>query len=275
MLRNLVATFGWLIAATAFAQDPGKPVEPKKDAPTEEKPAAAPASKDDPAHQEAVEVLKKVNEATKAVKAARYKVSFQGTGSLAPRMPKCEGAVVVSGKGEQAKFRIQAKLEGPASAETREFTVGNDGEQYYLIDPAKKLVYADLDPGVVGGDGSFAVQQMNMIEYAHPTPFDHEVNSEKAQIKGTVKVGDEECYEIHVHYRANLDAVWYFSKKDFLPRRVDRLRAGTGDEKGATEQIITELVVDPKLSDADFKLVVPEGFEKTDDFAPARRPAQR
>lgn len=227
---------------------------------------------DDPKHKEAVEILKKVDAATKALGTVSYKSSTQGNGWLATRSPKLEGKVVASGKWENelGKVRVEGKVTLPDSAESREFVAGNTGEEYYLIDPVKKLVYADLDPQVMGSDGRLAGGLL-MREFNHPTPFTDEINSEKAEITGSEKVGDQDCYVINVVYRPKLEAVWYFSKKDFLPRRVDRIAMSPTDERGSSQLVVTDLVTEVKGGDDAFKLTVPEGFEKTDEFAPLRQ----
>lgn len=238
--------------------------------------ADAKKSSDDPKHKEAVEVLKKVDEATKALKIVSYNSSFQGIGWLSTRSPKMEGKVVAAGKweNEPGKFRVEAKVTVPDSAESRSFTAGNTGEEFYLIDPEKKLVYADLDPAVMGSDGRLAFNLI-MREFNHPTPFSDEVNSEKAEITGSETIGDQDCYVINVVYRPKLEATWYFSKKDYLPRRVDRIVVSPTDERGAQQLTVTHLVTEVKNADAAFKLTVPEGYEKTDEFAPMRpRPSR-
>ena len=87
-----------------------------------------------------------------------------------------------------------------------------------------------------------------MAEYIHPRPFSDEINAEKAVMKGTTKVGDEECYQIHVVYRnaRGAEAMWYFSKKDFLPRRVDRIRPG--QDGGQEHQVVILPVARPVVS---------------------------
>ena len=111
-----------------------------------------------------------------------------------------------------------------------------------------------------------------MIEFVHATPFNDEINGRSQELKGSVKIGDEDCYEIHVVYAADRapQATWAFSKKDFLPRRrIDAFPAAlAGGQAGTTIKTITNLVVEPKLDEDAFKLKLPEGYTKTDDFAP-------
>jgi outer membrane lipoprotein-sorting protein len=166
-----------------------------------------------------------------------------------------------------AQYRYEAKLKLPGSTDENDITMGSDGKTYFLIDAKAKKVYEDIDPAVVGA--AARVRALNMGEYLHPEPFSDEINGKKQELKGTTKVGDEDCYEVHVEYsQAGLEATWFFSKKDFLPWRVDRFRQMPTGEKGETQLIVTKLAVDPKLDKDFFKLVVPEGFTKIDDFAP-------
>ena len=85
-------------------------------------------------------------------------------------------------------------------------------------------------------------------------------------------MGDEECIEVLIEYKqAPQKAVWFFSTKDGLPRRVDRFIPGgrEPDAKGTWTQLhVTKLEPGAKIDAEVFKLKVPEGFEKTDDPAP-------
>jgi outer membrane lipoprotein-sorting protein len=58
------------------------------------------------------------------------------------------------------------------------------------------------------------------------------------------------------------------AKKDFLPRRVERTFPTQGGEMGGRQTTLSDLVVNPALEKDAFKLKLPEGFTKTDDFAP-------
>jgi outer membrane lipoprotein-sorting protein len=109
-----------------------------------------------------------------------------------------------------------------------------------------------------------------MIEFIHPTPFNDEINGRSRELKGSEKVDGEDCYIIHVVYAAEQapQAIWSFSKKDFLPRRRIDIYALPDGQEGRGTKTITNLVVDPKVDEEVFKLKLPEGYTKTDDFAP-------
>lgn len=231
------------------------------------------ANKDTPEKgisKEAIEILTKADQATKKVKSVRYNATYKPGDAMASRNPAIEGSVVLAGESNTPSFksRTQVKAHPPGSDETKEFTAGTDGETYYLIDPAEKIVYADIDPAVIGRTGQIA-RLLWMLEFVHPAPFSDELNAKAVELRGTTKVGDEECYEIHLAYSsANQEATWFFSTKDYLPRRVDRHRTSGSGEKSVSQLVLTDLMVDPKFTTDPFKLVVPQGFKKTDDFAP-------
>jgi hypothetical protein len=217
-----------------------------------------------------VEILKKADAATKQIKAVQYKASAKATGFLATNLQSVEGSVTLSGWSGNApeKFRYEGKFQKPGSSDVEGVAAGSDGKAFYLVDAAKKMAYEDIDPAVVGPRGR-VIRALTMAEFVHPEAFGDEIKAEKSELKGTTKVGDHDCYEIHVKYSGGAgEAVWFFSKKDFLPRRVDRLATNPAGEKGTRELIVTELTVNPKLSDDSFKLVLPEGYTKTDEFAP-------
>jgi len=236
---------------------------------------AALAAGQDPAKKSAdltdpVEILKKADAACKAVAFIQYTSSVKGEGAGEKFFPNASGTVVVKGRNKDgpAQYRYEAKVQRPGSSDVSEITVGSDGKTYYLIDAKEKKVYEDVDPAVVGTAGRGA-RALGMAEYVHPEPFSDEINGKKQELKGTTKVGDEDCYEVNVEYgQAGVEATWFFSKKDFLPRRVDRRFQTPTGEKGGTQLIVTKLTVDPKIEKDPFKLVVPEGFTKIDDFAP-------
>lgn len=218
-----------------------------------------------------VEILKKADEASKAVDSVKYTGKAKGLGADEPKVPTVEGEVILHGykNGRPEKVRYDAKVTAPGSSDVKEIVMGNDGNEYFLIDKSKKIAYVDIDPAVVGGSGRM-VGGLTMLEYVHETPFSDEINADKRELKGSEKIGSEDCYHVWVSYgQQNQEADWYFSKKDFLPRRVDRKFPGQGtNPAGGRQLIVTSLTVAPKFEKDPFKLELPEGFTKSEDFAP-------
>ena len=82
-------------------------------------------------------------------------------------------------------------------------------------------------------------------------------------------VGGEPCYQIHVSYGGGAgESTWFFSKKDYLPRR--RVRHFTVPEQGegTLEIDVSQLEVNIEPDEGLFRLKLPEGYEQIDDFAP-------
>ncbi|MBI4718029.1 MAG: hypothetical protein HY763_09515 [Planctomycetes bacterium] len=213
-------------------------------------------------------ILRKAQEAAKKVETARYAVEYRGTGWLSARVPATSGEVIVAdqSKWNLDKFWCRVKVQRPQSEETVELTAGSDGEVYFLIDPRTKKAHEDLDPAVMGQAGR-SIQRVVMGPLTAPEPFKEELTAKKIELREPVKVGDEDCYAVYVAFPDEREMLWYISKKDYLPRRFDRLLKNDKGEPATTELIATNLVVNPKLEGNPFRLALPEGYTKTDEFA--------
>lgn len=277
------------VAVSTWAQDkPATPPE-KKDAPAEKKDApqekkdAAPAKDDKSAKPEAGkddakarEILKKADEATKKTMSVKYDFKYYATGGLEKMAGKGSGTAVLSDKVKSvteffAKVRFEIKMSAPNATEETEVTITSNGDKYAVMIPKTKKVYEDVDPSVLGRYGwpRGAAGNAGMREYSHPEPFSDEIKADKAELRGETNVGDEKCYEIHIVYAGGQgEAVWYFSTKDYLPRRVDRVNPAGPANPGSTVLELHKLVVAPTFATDPFTMVVPEGFTKTDEPAP-------
>ena len=108
-----------------------------------------------------------------------------------------------------------------------------------------------------------------MREFVVPEPFGDEIRGLSQTLRGTKKIGEEDCYEIAVAYAdAVQEAVWCFSKKDFLPRAVQRFMPLPNGKRGGEEWVLTNLVVDPELTEDAFAFKLPSGYQRTEGFAP-------
>ncbi len=220
---------------------------------------------------DAKEILKKADEATKKVKMVRYQAEAMGTGASESQMPKAKGTAVMGGeKSEQGlgKFRFEVKGVPPGSKDEVEVTAGSDADKFWVMDAKNKTVHEDIDPAVMGRMGGIATS-IAMREFVHPNPFGDEINGDKQELRGTRDIRGEKCYEIFVQYKGGQGAAtWWFSVKDFLPRRVDREFPRGGGAKVTLTVELGELTVDPTFTTDPFKVVVPDGYKKTDEPAP-------
>jgi len=221
----------------------------------------------------ALEILKKADQATRAVKTVRYDVTWEGTEWLADRTWTLQGHVVSkkAADGVPPLFHYTVtKAIAPGSDRELQYTAGSNGTEFFLIDSQTKKVHRGSEPAVLGRGGRVA-QSLAMREFTHATPFTDEITGDKTLLLGTETVDGEECQHIYVMYKGGQEAEWYFSKEDFLPRRVDRIRRNHEGEKAKQIRIITNLVVDPEVPEETFTVRVPEGYEETTELAPDPR----
>lgn len=249
-MRNLIWALGIGLASVAYGGE---------------------ASKAAPAGASGADILKKAAEAAKQVKVVRYTFSRQGIGADEERSPKISGTVTFAGWAYNAveKFRVQMKVLRPPATEPVEVIAGSDGQVVYLVDHAKKKVFADLDPAVLGAQA--APVRVTMIDdFLNPNAFADELKSEKIDLAGPTQVNGEDCHEVHCKAKADSESetVWFISTKDHLPRRMDMIFPSRDGKQGGRRIILSDLAVNPKLDGDPFKLVVPEGYTKTDEFAP-------
>lgn len=219
-----------------------------------------------------VEILKKADEVCKPVKSLKYTASRAGLHADAEKTPKGTGTLISlpSVDKKPAMFKVQIKWTKPGETDVNEITAGCDGDNFYVMDHKTKKVYVDVDPAVFGGFRG-PIQGLRMAEFGHESPFGDEINGKVKELIGVEKVGEEECYHIHVEYSGSNDGLhtdWWISTKDFYPRRADRVQPNRSGEKGGGTMSLTGLEVNPKADPKDFALVVPEGYTKVEDFAP-------
>ena len=217
-------------------------------------------------------ILKKSEAAMKRAHRVSYRAEYKATGWVTKFVPEVEGSAVVGkrSKWDIEPFRCEVKIHPRESSETLEFSAGSDGDVFYLIDPKTRMVYEDMDPGVLGEQGH-DIQRVVMKELAAPDPFGEKLSPDSITLEGTETIAGEACHEIHIKSDSPPEMVWYISTKDYLPRRVRRIYPDRDDPKadpGTTELTISDVVVESKAAGALFKLVVPEGFTRSDDFAP-------
>jgi len=277
-IKKLTLVAMGCFAVTAFAQEPAKTeiVEKKSEKASE--------SVKDPA---AIEILKKADAAVKKITAIKYKAVRTASGWAASRVPTVQGTAVVSGvfNNGYEKFLFEVEVTDPVASDAKEtketksagprkLITGGNGETYFLVDWQNKKAHVDLDPSVVGSDG-FTAQSLGMPEFVHPHPFDDEMNAEQVKLLAPVTVSGEECNVVDVDYgQRRGHSIWYFSKKDDLPRKRELMIKGQDNQEGKIEIVVSSLEINPKLDDAVFELKLPEGFEKTDEFAPNRAVAR-
>lgn len=219
------------------------------------------------AQQDALAIVRRADEATRAVRNIRYE-----SRSFGPRVSALAAVVSIrNAHGDQPMaFRVElsTNAEDP-TASPRQTIVGAGGllltvdhlPRSYELDeaPAK---YLDAIPSPNPD------MRVSMIEYVHDHPFDDELNS-PMRYEGRRAVRGVECDVVFVEYaRVQQRARWYFGVADGLPRRVDRFVADPaagrpGADADAFTLELANLQVDPDFDDAVFKMTPPEHYRNT------------
>lgn len=230
-------------------------------------PSAACAG-DQPAN-EAKQLLLKSRAAIRQAKVVSYQAEYGATGYIKKWVKDVRGKVLVGEKAkyEVPRFLLDITMPGDEDAEPDHYTVGCNGDEYFLVDAKTKTVYVDLDPAVLGSN-SRAFQRVILPEFGDENAFEDELEAEHLELGEAESVAGEDCAVVRVKNESPPDIVWWISQKDHLPRRVRRLYKDDEDGEGTTELTLSALVVNPKVTDAPFRVRVPDGFKKTDDFAP-------
>lgn len=218
---------------------------------------------------EAIEILKKVDATIKAVDSVRYDVKTTPEGIATDFVSAVQGTTIMEGWNGNVpdRFHTHVKTTKTGTDEPLELTGGGDGETYFIINHTTKKAYEDMDPAVMGSAAN-TLRAAAMVEFVHDTPFDDELHADEVELQGIEKIGNEKCYKIHVVYAGGQgSSTWYFSKKDYLPRRRTR-HIDVPQGSGSIEVVITNLETNPEVSADLYKLKLPEGYEQIDDFHP-------
>ena len=217
----------------------------------------------------AKEILKQAQDALKKTKVVHYEGKYEGTGWVRQYVPNIEGTAVVGEASEYnlVRFNCQAKLTPAGSEETVELAAGCDGELYFLTDHKLKIVYADIDEAVLGSHAQ-DLRRLLLPEFTTDEPLKTELAAEDVQLKEPVEVDGITCHQILITFPRGRRTVWYISQQDSMPRRVDRFYPNPQQGEASTSFILTRLRAESKLTLEPFKVKVPEGYTRTDDFPP-------
>lgn len=208
------------------------------------------------------EILRKVHRACGQVKAVSMTASLEGTGALAGAWPSWSGRAVVERVGgpnsTSTKIRIRGETAGPGR-QPGKMGFAFDGETTFFLHLGNKT----LSVGDLKSDDEVWIRFYTdpLITY---TEFQSEIDAPVVKFEGQVDVHDVLCNVVYVEYTAQPDtpkARWYFSVRDHLPRKVERLRR-TDSGEGAVVLTVTELTVNPRIEESEFRIALPEGFKK-------------
>ena len=232
-------------------------------------PSSAPTTAEPKSVAEARAIIEKAREALKQIKTIRYQMKFQAHGWMAKYAADTEGSVLLGELSELniPRFRCEIRITPADSKSAIELQASSDGEIYYVIDPKTRIVHADIDEAVLGSQ-SQDVLRVPFREFVIKEPLANELRAKQIEWKGEVKVGDVACHQIEVTMTETRRSTWFIAKQDWLPRRLVRVVTDATLGEGYMEYELQNLQPETTFDPKQFKLTVPAGYRKTDDFAP-------
>lgn len=213
-------------------------------------------------------VLLKAQAAMKSAKVISYNGELAITGYYARELPEVRGKVVIGKQSELKldRFVCDVKLKMPGSQDWLEYPIGSNGDKYFRLDHAQKLLREDIDPLIMGTRARHA-QRVLLRDFAAAEPMKNDLAAASITLRESESVAGEDCYVVFAATwpAQPYDTQWHISKKDFFPRRLQRIFKR--EAEGATTSItLNGLKVDPPSERDPFEAVLPAGYTKTDQF---------
>ncbi len=213
-------------------------------------------------------VLTKMQDAARAAKSIKYEAEYLAEGWLTAFVPSLRGTAVVGKHSEHKieRFFADVALKSANSEEEIKLTAGCDGDKYFLIDARTKKAHEDMDPAVLGRQGR-NIRRVVLGDFGAADPFAEEFKAETIELKEPATLDGHECHVVECVQSKDRKTTWYVSGRDWMPRKMVRTIVNDKGETGTITFTLSKLAVNPKLDADPFKLQVPEGYTKTDEFA--------
>lgn len=228
---------------------------------------------------DAMEILKKADDAAKSARNVSYAFEVKGIGISEAMMPQTKGTAFLAESDTAGGewFLVTGTQTYPADSKRAPlvFKAANDGTNAFFInDTAKTFQSGTLKDGAAMVARNASSANAIMIEFVHPTPFSDEINGESRTLEGVKEVGGVPCDVILVQYGSgNGESRWYFGKNDHLPRAVERISKNEEGQLGGYILSISDLNANAKFETGAFTLTAPDGYKVEPFKAPAPRPA--
>ena len=203
------------------------------------------------------EIIRKVNETTRAVTAVSYTARIWPEGARG-RVPPTHARVVMTDPkiGPGVRFAMEAESDEGAPTPFR-LTIASDGHMLTRIDwGARQAAIGRADKNEIRlGQIQW---RLLMREFCHLAPFDDELGAEKLTYEGRREINGVDCHVILVQYgRRGGTSRWYFGVQTHLPQRVDRVSDGYVLE-------LADVDTSPDVQDSRFSPTIPREFEVRD-----------
>jgi cytochrome c biogenesis protein CcmG/thiol:disulfide interchange protein DsbE len=221
---------------------------------------AVPAAAVDPVAP--VDILRSAGRACDLTQGYTYNYTYRGTGGLKGLY---RGSVRLLEGHDSVPSRVYIRTVVETEDGEREVVTVTDSQTTSVLDMQAKT----LTVGTTAGGGShlmFHLYFAVLFQFIQPGAFEFEIAKGEPVYDREAEVGGVDCHVVRVSNPFGAQVWWYFGKEDFFPRAQDWVDTRP-DQEGEFEFRITELNFGAALTEADFVLEAPEGFEVIDDDA--------
>lgn len=207
-------------------------------------------------------LLEQSNDVHKAITSARYMVKVELQTTDGPVIAGYDGKVLVAGESATGadKFRVDGKCFAKTANAEYELSLATDGKHFSFIDHTNKSFRESDNSRGYGLAGDLATMGL-VPEFCHVKPFGAELEG-RVQLLGVEPLDGVDCYRIKVIYGRNDEtAEFWIATRDLVLRRKMWETPGPQETRLRTTQTLTELDVNLKVDDGDFRLAKPDGYQ--------------
>lgn len=221
--------------------------------------SAAPDEQESWSRQRIVELLVKVNEATRNLRAFRFRGKLERRDGEGVTLYTTTAAAALQPDANTTFLMFEYEGHAHRLEGQRQTYVLND-HHYLKANWAERRLWIHkqpVDPKEIDGD----LPNYSWVrELVHPAPFEHEINAPRLEHEGYAYIGETRCHVVRVEYRLGMEARWFFAIDTLLPRRIERLRRWGGNVDMVTT--LVELDTDPDFDTRTFYPTFPEDFKR-------------
>jgi thiol-disulfide isomerase/thioredoxin len=237
-------------------------------------------------------VLQSADDAVRAVRSVSYDAVYEGMGASTTRSPISTGRVRISRLPADdpliAKMAIEGQFIAAGTDQPQTFHAAFDGHTIRrLRSQDSTLVEKPIDDpkerslGTVTGFMGAGPYYLLMFEYAggagQDRAFASKAGSPVVEYEGRTSVNGILCHVVYLEYpvgsdRRLLRERWFIGIKDRLARRVERVSIDDKGRYGAYVLTLSNVRVNPQLSELAFNIKLPSGY-RLKPYVPAAPPA--
>lgn len=222
--------------------------------------------------EDAKKVLEESAAAMHKTQSMTYKARKSGTGMLKDIIDADGTITFWRPAAGEFMFMVDGRVKQPGKADKKQMSVHTPKTVTWLNWETNTMMQRSATDNAAVSESNIA-KQLFLEEFISATPFEREIKMGKLSKKGVDEVNGEVCDIIEATpMDESRNFTWAISVKDRLPRRLE-IGTGKAQQRIAMITEITDLQTGMKLTEKNFEIAMPVGFEKDFKVAAAPTPA--